>query len=88
MPGFGDAIRSGAYVVIGAFIAAFVARLATPLVTFLEDAPIVQASGTPDAITRTITFVDAATSRLLLIIILSVVVFWLARSYLNSEVNI
>jgi len=88
MPGFGDAIRSGAYIVAGAFIAAFLSRFTSPVLTFLKDSPIVQEPGTPDAITRTITFVDAATSRLLLIIILSVVVFWLARSYLNSEVRV
>jgi len=88
MPGFGDALRAGAYLAAGAFIAAFVTRLTSPLLTFLKDSPIVQDAGTPDAVSRTITFVDAATSRLLLIIILSVVVFWLTRAYLNSEVRI
>lgn len=88
MPGFGDAIRSGAYIVAGAFIAAFVVRLTDPMRAFLANAPIVQESGTPDAISRTLTFVDAATGRLLLIIILSVIVFWLTRAYLNSEVDI
>jgi len=88
MPGFGVTVRAAIALVASPFIAALVVRIADPMLEMMKSATIVQESGTPEAITRTLTFVEAATDNLLLVLVVSVVVLWLTRSYLNSEVQI
>jgi len=88
MAGFGTTIRTVASLGISPLIAAFVTRVIGPMVDMMESSPIVEESGTPEPIARTITFVDAASSNFLLAMIVSAIVLWLTMSYLNSEVRV
>jgi len=73
MPGFGATIRAGAAAIALTAIAQFLGRLVEEVLPFLR---------------ATIEFVELATGNLLLVLLLSVVVFYLTRSYLNSEVSV
>lgn len=88
MAGFGTTIRVAAALGASAMIAAFVVRVSNPMVDMMESSDIVTGSNTPEAVSRTLTFVDAAASNLLLVMIVSAIVLWLTRSYLNSEVRV
>jgi hypothetical protein len=87
MAGFGATVRAGAAAIALTVIAQFVGRVASVLIPFLNSSPAAD-DGTVSSVSRTITFVEIATGRLLLIFLLSVVIFWMARSYLNSEVRV
>jgi hypothetical protein len=88
MPGFGVTVRAALGLLLAPLIAAFVQRVAGPMLDLMESAPIVQDSGTPDAVSRAIEFVGLAVDNFLLVMIVSAVVLWLTNSYLNSEVRV
>jgi mannose/fructose/N-acetylgalactosamine-specific phosphotransferase system component IIC len=85
MPGFGATIRAGAAAIALTAIAQFLGRLVTEILPFLRAGA---GESAPTSVTRTIEFVELATGNLLLVLLLSVVVFFLTRSYLNSEVSV
>jgi mannose/fructose/N-acetylgalactosamine-specific phosphotransferase system component IIC len=85
MPGFGATIRAGAAAIALTAIAQFLGRLVEEVLPFLRAGG---GESAPTSVTRTIEYVELATGNLLLVLLLSVVVFFLTRSYLNSEVSV
>jgi len=85
MPGFGATIRAGAAAIALTAIAQFLGRLVEEVLPFLRAGA---GESAPTSVTRTIEYVELATGNLLLVLLLSVVVFFLTRSYLNSEVSV
>jgi hypothetical protein len=87
MAGFGATIRAGAGAIALTAIAAFVSRVMAELLPFLKASPAA-GQNAPKGVSRTIQFVEIASGRFLLILLLSVVIMWLGKSYLNSEVRV
>lgn len=87
MAGFGATIRAGAGAVALTVIAAFVSRVMGVLLPFMKSAPAAGQNASK-GVSRTIQFAEIASGRFLLILLLSVVIMWLGKSYLNSEVRV
>jgi len=88
MPGFGAAVRAMLFGAASTFIAALVNRVTTPILDITTNAPVVTGENTPQIVTSAIGWANAATDQLLLVLILSTLVMFLAQSYTNSEVSV